>query len=195
MFYVSLVSRGIFCLHKHIGNNAKHQNWAIDQTACYTVHICEALDSDTVLVGSILPERVPICLKDKEQLKEYQYRQYFLLDSFLPLKDFILSRQAFFEPIRSRLEIDEDKYQCFLRTNVNLRRDAPKNELHIATQYKHIFEGDIISYYIRPLKIFKWMLKEPNVSHCYFDTTHRRWFAHAHYEEAKTAKNIVHVEE
>lgn len=139
---------------------------------------------------------MPICHKDKEQLKEYQYRQYFLVDKIVAAKEFGQIRSEFFNAIRKRLAIDEDKYMCFLRANVNLRRDAPKNELHIATQYKHIFEGDIISYYIRPLKIFKWMLKEPQVQHCYFDPEQKRWFARAQIDESKSsAKNTVHVEE
>jgi hypothetical protein len=79
----------------------------------------------------------------------------------LPISDFLHKRKELFEPLRKFLAYDDDRYGCFQFTNVNLRRDVPKGELHVSTQYKHLFSGDIISLYIRPLKIFKWMLKEP----------------------------------
>jgi len=84
-----------------------------------------------------------------------------LLSELDSLKDAIDNRGPDFDRIRKILVHDKDKYKCFLYGNVNLRRDAPRNELHVATQFKHIFSGDILSLLIRPLKIFKWMVKEP----------------------------------
>jgi len=71
LFYVSLVARGIFFLHKHLGNNPKLHNWRIDQEIAYCVHIFEAFDTQRAITCHILPERVPVCMSDKEALKEF----------------------------------------------------------------------------------------------------------------------------
>ena len=84
-------------------------------------------------------------------------------------------RKPTFKRIRQVLAHDEDKYKCFLYQNVNLRRDAPKSELHIAVQFKHIFSGDLLSLLVKPLKIFRWMLKEPPAMNCSFVAQERRW--------------------
>ena len=74
LFYISLVTRGIFFLHKNIGGNPRHHNWLVDQKMAYCVHVFEAFDADKALACHIMPERVPLCAPDKLALKEFQYR-------------------------------------------------------------------------------------------------------------------------
>lgn len=61
LFYIALISRGIFFLHKHIGNNPKHQNWYVDPKLAYSVVFFEVFNDKQAIIGSIMPERIPIC--------------------------------------------------------------------------------------------------------------------------------------
>jgi hypothetical protein len=56
----------------------------------------------------------------------------------------------------------------------------------VHVQFKHLFSGYFQSYQIRPLKIFKWMVKEQAPSTFTFDLKSRRWI----YNPSK-AKGVV----
>ena len=53
-------------LHKSIGNNSKHQNWGMDPHIAYCVIFCEAFDTEQSIVGTIMPERLPVAITEKD---------------------------------------------------------------------------------------------------------------------------------
>lgn len=60
LFYITLIARGIFFLHKFIGGNQNHLNWVADPQIAYSVIFTEAFDASRGLVGAIFPERIPL---------------------------------------------------------------------------------------------------------------------------------------
>ena len=46
LFYLTLISRGILFLHKHIGTNQHHLNFTHDSAIAYSVIFMEAFDSE-----------------------------------------------------------------------------------------------------------------------------------------------------
>ncbi|CDW72543.1 lupus brain antigen [Stylonychia lemnae] len=195
LFYISLMARGILFLHKYIGKNPKHQNWGIDPSIAYCVIFCEALDEERCIISTINPERIPVCFTEKECVQEFKYRQYILINQISTIEYIRNNRKSYHDTHKVDIRGDNDKFECFNYQNVNFRRDAPVNELQIAVQFKHLFKGDIISYYIRPLKIFRWMLKEPPTHNFLFDKNKRRWyFVNAQQVEIQSKATQVQVQ-
>jgi hypothetical protein len=79
LFYITLLSRGIFFLGKHIGNDQNHKNWVHDKDLAYSIIFTEAFNTELGIVGAVLPERIPVCHPQNQQLIEFHYRQYLLL--------------------------------------------------------------------------------------------------------------------
>jgi hypothetical protein len=68
LFYITLLSRGIFFLGKHIGNEPAHKNWVHDNLLAYSIIFTEAFNAELGIVGAVLPERVPVCHPQNEQI-------------------------------------------------------------------------------------------------------------------------------
>lgn len=60
LFYISMISRGLLFLHKHVGVNQTHHNWVADPKIAYSILFCEAFTPEIGIVGSVMPERVPV---------------------------------------------------------------------------------------------------------------------------------------
>jgi hypothetical protein len=130
-FYLSIVRRGIFFLHKCIGNKITHQNWVIDPDLAYTVIFCEAFNDKNLIVGAIMPQRLPIATSSSGNtpvLKEFQYSQYVQFKEFGKTNK-ILAVKGKYNEHKKFLAEDPDLYKAFIYSETNLRNDRPKNEL------------------------------------------------------------------
>jgi hypothetical protein len=61
LFYITLLTRGIFFLAKFIGNEPAHKNWVGDSMLAYSIVFMEAFNAELGIVGAVMPERIPIC--------------------------------------------------------------------------------------------------------------------------------------
>jgi len=95
LFHLTLIARGIFFLHKHIGVDPTHQNWVNDMHIAYSIIFCEAFNTELGVVGAIMPERIPVCHPTKDSLKEFSYRQYVLLHQFEDLKAILKKNKSY----------------------------------------------------------------------------------------------------
>ncbi len=61
LFYLTLLSRGIFFLGKNVGSDPNHKNWVNDKDLAYSIIFTEAFNTELGIVGAVLPERIPVC--------------------------------------------------------------------------------------------------------------------------------------
>ena len=132
-----------------------------------------------------MPIRYPV-VSNQNKVTSFEYKQYIYFTEIGKISKILGLRSAYTEH-KDAIKEDPDLYKCFKFDETNLRYDRPKNELQVACYYKHIFQGDVISFLIRPIKIFKWMLKEPPVTQFEYDETKRRWFRNPSYLNMQAA--------
>lgn len=145
LFYVTLISRGILFLHKNIGTDPKCLNWTHDNYLVYSIIFCEAFTPEIGIVGAVMPERVPVAHPTNSTLKDFTFRQYLLLHRFWDLES-IFKRQPYQWHLTSEYKEDPDRYHCFTYSNVMLRSDISKTDMHIHVQYKPLFNAEFQTY-------------------------------------------------
>ena len=55
LFYITLLSRGIFFLGKHVCNDANHKNWVHEKDLAYSIIFTEAFNTEFGIEGAVLP--------------------------------------------------------------------------------------------------------------------------------------------
>lgn len=61
IFYLVLVTQGIFFLDSYIGDDSSLKHWKLDSVIAYTVTFCEAFNENKLIIGAVMPERQFTC--------------------------------------------------------------------------------------------------------------------------------------